>query len=60
MTPVTRLPTAPMPESAAFLAPFRVRFARREGPVALERLVGYAHRRRWVEPYYEETTTRPG
>ncbi|HUR53630.1 MAG TPA: transposase, partial [Gemmataceae bacterium] len=37
---MTRLPTAPtepMPELAEFLAPFRVEFARREGPAALER-----------------------
>lgn len=30
-------PTEPMPELAAFLAPFHVQFARREGPAALER-----------------------
>src|SRR5829696_426091 len=40
MTTVTRLPTAPttpLPELGEFLAPFRVVFARREGPAALER-----------------------
>jgi hypothetical protein len=40
MTTLSRLPTAPtdpMPELAQFLAPFRVQFARREGPAALER-----------------------
>jgi SRSO17 transposase len=40
MATLTRMPTAPsepMPELAEFLAPFRVAFARREGPAALER-----------------------
>jgi SRSO17 transposase len=40
MATLTRMPTAPsdpIPALAEFLAPFRVRFARREGPAALER-----------------------
>jgi SRSO17 transposase len=40
MATLTRMPTAPstpLPELAEFLAPFRVAFARREGPAALER-----------------------
>jgi SRSO17 transposase len=40
MTTRARLPmtpTEPLPELAEFLAPFRVQFARREGPAALER-----------------------
>src|SRR4051812_28422374 len=40
MTSLARLPiatTGPLPELAEFLAPFRVQFARREGPAALER-----------------------
>src|SRR5215207_3492386 len=40
MSTLNRLPTAPteaMPELSEFLAPFRVRFARREGSTALER-----------------------
>ena len=40
MATSSRMPTAPtdpLPELAAFLAPFRVRFTRREGPAAPER-----------------------
>lgn len=40
MTTLARMPTAPagpLPALAEFLAPFRVQFARREGPAALER-----------------------
>jgi SRSO17 transposase len=41
MTPTLRIvpqaPTRPLPELAAFLQPFRVQFARSEGPHALER-----------------------
>src|SRR3954452_1475209 len=40
MATLSRMPTAPtrpMPELAEFLAPFKVQFARREGPAALER-----------------------
>jgi len=34
---VPQAPTRPLPELAAFLQPFRVHFARSEGPQALER-----------------------
>jgi SRSO17 transposase len=40
MATLTRMPTAPtapLPEVAEFLAPFRAQFTRREGPAALER-----------------------
>jgi SRSO17 transposase len=37
ITRIPHAPSAPLPELAEFLAPFRVHFARSEGPVALER-----------------------
>ena len=36
-TRIPHAPTAPLPELAEFLAPFRVHFRRSEGPQALER-----------------------
>jgi SRSO17 transposase len=36
-TRIPHAPSAPLPELAAFLAPFRVHFRRSEGPLALER-----------------------